>query len=97
MEVEGGVIFRAKVISNSSRTVICGVFNGMLKVKVAAVAEKGKANRNLADFLAKRLGVRKNCVNIISGKTSPVKQIQILGMSLETLGKKLAMSQKDRE
>jgi uncharacterized protein YggU (UPF0235/DUF167 family) len=46
-------------------------------VKVAAVPEKGKANRALCEFLAERLGVAKSRVRIVAGETSPLKRIVI--------------------
>ncbi len=88
-EVDGGLVFSAKVVPGSSRTVIAGVLDGMLKIKISAPPEKGKANKCLLEFLAERLGVKKNAVSIVSGQTNPVKQIQVLGISAEILLKKL--------
>jgi len=88
-EVNGGVVFVVKIVPGSSRTAICGLLDGMLKIKISAPAERGKANQALLDFLAKQLGVKKNTVAIISGHTSPVKHVQISGISAETLLKKL--------
>ena len=79
-EFDNGVVVDVKVVPGSSRTAIAGMLEGMLKVKVAAAAEKGKANRCLIEFLAKKLGVKKKAIEIISGKTSPVKQVQIEGV-----------------
>ena len=39
-----GIILSVKVVPASSRTCIAGLLGGMLKVKLAAPAEKGKAN-----------------------------------------------------
>lgn len=95
-ESDGGIVFRAKIVPGSSgSTRVCGLLDGMLKVKVAAPPEKGKANQNLIKYLAKELGLKKNVVNIISGKTSPVKQIRIRGISAETLLKKLNLTERD--
>ncbi len=88
-EVEEAVVFKVKVVAGSSQTCICGLLDGMLKVKVAAAPEKGKANQCLVGFLAKRLGVKKNTVIIISGQTNPVKQIRVLGVSAEEVLMKL--------
>ena len=88
-ETEGGIVFTVKVVPGSSRTVICGLFDGMLKIKVSAVAEKGKANKCLVDFLAGQIGVKKKAVSIISGLTRPVKQIRVLDISAQELIKKL--------
>lgn len=92
-EIDGGVVFMAKVIPGSSKTAISGLLDGMLKVKVSAAPEKGKANRHLTDFLAKQLGVKKQLVSIVSGKTSPVKSIRILGISSRQLLDKLALNE----
>jgi len=88
---DGGVIFPVKIVPGSSRTCICGLLGGMLKIKIAAPPEKGKANQSLIEFLAETLGVKKNAVSIISGQTKPVKQIQVLGVSSDNLIEKLQL------
>lgn len=88
-ESAGAVKFGVKVVPAGSRTELTGVYNGMLKVKVSAVAEKGKANQHLVKFLAERLGVKKADINIVSGQTNPVKQLQVEGFSSQSLLKKL--------
>ena len=93
-EVEEGVIFTAKIVPGSSRTAICGLLGQMLKIKVAAAPEKGKANQHLLEFLAKRLRVKKNAISIVSGKTGPVKSIRVLGVSAEALLKKLNLNER---
>ena len=62
---------------------------GMLKIKLAAAPEKGKANESLVEFLAETLGVKRNTITITSGLTSPVKTIQTTGISTEYLLDKL--------
>ncbi|MBN2315495.1 MAG: DUF167 domain-containing protein [Sedimentisphaerales bacterium] len=89
-ENDEGVVFTAKIVPGSSgSTRVCGLLDGMLKVKVAAPPEKGKANQCLLKFLAKELGVKKNAVSILSGKTNPVKRVKIVGITAKTLSKKL--------
>jgi uncharacterized protein (TIGR00251 family) len=91
------VVFTAKVVPGSSRTCICGLLDGMLKIKISAQPEKGKANQCLLEFLAKQLGVKKSAISIISGQTNPIKQMQVLGTSADALLKKLNLSkQNDR-
>ena len=65
----------------------------LLKCAVTAVPEKGKANKCLIDFLVKKLGIKKNDICITSGKTNPVKHIQIDGMSKEIFISKLSLEQ----
>jgi uncharacterized protein (TIGR00251 family) len=83
------VIFSVKVVPRSSKTAVAGLLGGMLKIKLAAAPEKGKANESLVEFLADTLGVKKNAITITSGHTSPVKTIQITSSSIESLLDKL--------
>jgi uncharacterized protein (TIGR00251 family) len=93
-KVDDGVVFGAKLVPSSSRTAICGLLDGVLKIKVSAPPEKGKANRSLLEFLAEQLGVKKNAVTIISGKTNQIKRIQILGISAERVLRRLGLSER---
>jgi len=69
---------RVKVIPRSSRTELAGILaDGTWKVKVAAVPEKGKANRALCDFIAEKLGVAKTRVRIVAGETSQLKRVRV--------------------
>ena len=89
-EIDNGIVFIAKIVPGSSPpTRISGILDGMLKVKVTAAPEKGKANQCLIKFFAESLDVKKNTISIISGHTNPIKHIQILGLSKDTLIKKL--------
>ncbi len=95
-EVDGGVVFKTKIVPGSSGpTRFCGPLDGMVKVKVSAAPEKGKANKCLLKFLAKQLDVKKNAVSIISGQTSPVKHVQVLNISVDTLMEKLGLNKQD--
>ena len=80
---DGRVVFQVKVVAGSSRTAVCGLLDGMLKVKVAAAAEKGKANDCLVGFLAEKLGVKKKAIEIVKGKTNAVKRLAVAGVSIE--------------
>lgn len=83
------VIFSVKVVPRSSKTAAAGILGGMLKIKLAAAPEKGKANESLVEFLADTLGVKRNTITITSGHTSPVKTIQITDITIETILQKL--------
>lgn len=92
-ESAGGVTFTAKVVPGSSRTAVAGVLADMVKVRVAAAPEKGKANQCLVAFLANQLGVKKNAVEIVSGQTQPVKQVRVAGISAAELLEKLGLDE----
>ncbi len=91
-EIDDGVVFAVKTVPGSSRTAVCGLLDEMVKIKVSAAPEKGKANKCLLDFLAKQLGVKKNAVKIVSGNSNPIKGVQVLGISVEQLLNKLNLN-----
>jgi len=93
-EEQDGVVLAVKVVPGASRTAVSGELDGMLKIKVSAPPEKGRANGCLIDFLAKRLRVKKNAVSIVSGKNNPVKRVQINGMSAEEVLSELTRADK---
>ncbi len=92
-DTKEGVMFIVKVVPGSSRTQIAGPMGQMLKIKVAAAPEKGKANDCLIDFLAEKLGIRKNAIAIVSGHTSPIKQIRIEAMTSDKITQQLGFTE----
>lgn len=70
-----------KVVPGSSRTQIAGRYGDMLKVKIAAQPEKGKANKELLRFLAAQLKIRQKDVEIQSGHTSSIKMLLLQGVT----------------
>ena len=51
----------------------------MLRVRVSAVPDKGKANAAVVALLAKALGVPKSAVSVVSGETARMKTLAIVG------------------
>ncbi len=74
---DGSAVFTVKVVPGSSRTACAGLMDGMIRVKVSAPPEKGKANKQLLKFFSERLGKRRNEIEIVSGHTGPVKQLRV--------------------
>ena len=83
------VLLTVKVVPASSITRIAGMLENILKVKVAAPPEKGKANKALVAFFAKLLDVRKKDVAIVSGTSSTIKQLQFDGVTLKNVRDKI--------
>ncbi len=71
------ILLNVKVVSNSSKNSVEGVEDNYLKIKITALPEKGRANRELVRFLASLLGVRKSSVTVSKGRTSRFKTITI--------------------
>ena len=70
-----------QVQPNAARNEVVGFEEGVLRVRIAAPPVKGKANRELIDFLSKRLGVSKGSITIEKGLTSRRKVVAIEGLS----------------
>jgi uncharacterized protein len=79
-----------KITPNAGRNEITGFKEGIWQVKINAPPEKGKANKELVDFLSIRLGVRKATILIIKGQTSRNKVIAVETLSSEQILKRLS-------
>ena len=52
--------------------------NGVIKINISAVPEKGKANLVLIKFLSQEFAVKKNQIEIVSGKSDKNKIVKII-------------------
>ncbi|MBN1787502.1 MAG: DUF167 domain-containing protein [Sedimentisphaerales bacterium] len=89
---QNAAVFYVKVVPAGSKTSFEGVYDGMLKIKLSAAPEKGKANQALIDFLAETLGVRKKFIKIVSGMTSKVKQVCVEQISPQIVAEKFGIN-----
>jgi uncharacterized protein (TIGR00251 family) len=60
-----------------------------IRVRVTAPPEDGKANDAVVALLAKRLGVPRRAVRVVSGATSRVKWLEVEGLDEEELWRRL--------
>ena len=85
-----------KLTPNAGRDGIDGTEAGadgetLLKARVTAVPEKGKANKALIELLAKSLKLPKSSLSIISGDTARKKILRIDGDTEEIAAKLQAL------
>jgi uncharacterized protein (TIGR00251 family) len=80
-----GILIKIKVIPNASKSEVIGLENDEIKIRLAAVPEKGEANDELIRFLAKMLSIGKSNVTIVRGHKSRHKQAGVAGISLESM------------
>ena len=73
-----------RVYPNAARNEIAGFTDDILRVKIAAAALKGRANKELLSFLCRLLAVSKDRVSIVKGHTARNKIVTIDGMSKES-------------
>lgn len=70
---------RIKVLPKSAKNEVVEIMDDdTIKIRIKAVPEKGKANKELISFLASELEMPKDKFDIISGKHDQLKLVKIL-------------------
>lgn len=64
---------------------VSGWTGDTLKVNLSAHSAEGETNEDLCLFLSELLGLPQQAVKVVTGDTSPLKQIEIRGKSLADL------------
>jgi uncharacterized protein (TIGR00251 family) len=79
------VRFDVRVQPRASRSEIAGVYGEALKVRLSQPPVDGEANEALIDLLAKKLGIAKRDVRIVSGTTSRTKTVEVIGVTVSAV------------
>jgi len=75
-----GVTLNVIVQPRASRSAIVGEHEGAIKIRLAAPPVDGAANAELIALLARRLGLRKGDIEILSGERSRRKVVLVIGL-----------------
>lgn len=75
MAADGRVRISLQAGPGASKTELVEVRPDCLRVRLAAAPDKGKANAELIEYLAGRLGIRKSALELESGQTSRRKTV----------------------
>ena len=78
-----------RVYPNAPKTEVLESEAGTLRVKLAAPAERGKANRELLAFLSRLLGVSPLSLTITKGRTSRYKTVDVKDLSQDEVTQRL--------
>jgi len=76
-----GYLLRLTVVPGAQRTQVVGLYGDRLKIRLAAPPEKGAANRELVDFLARALGLPKSSLKLTVGAQSRSKVVAVADLS----------------
>jgi len=87
-----GVSVTVRVTPRAGRTVIAGVRDDVLLVKLAAAPVDGAANEALVDLLADLFDVPRRSITIVAGDKSRTKRVEIAGASATAMAEHLAAS-----
>lgn len=78
-----------KVVPGASQNEIAGWLGDVLKVRVSAPPERGKANAAVEETIAAALGIPAERVRIAAGHGSPRKVVEIEGFTADELAARL--------
>jgi uncharacterized protein YggU (UPF0235/DUF167 family) len=92
-EVTGGAAFTVRVVTRASQTEFAGVQeDGSLKIRlIASPAGDPAANEELLAFLAQKLGVSPDKVEVVAGRDGREKLISVDGVSTAYVEEKLGV------
>lgn len=79
---EKGILLRVRLTPNAAQVGMKGVFVDeknceYIKISVLSPPEKGKANKELVEMLAKKLKTPKSEIELVSGEVSHYKKLMI--------------------
>lgn len=82
LQKDGLLYLNVKVIPRAQKTELTELMQGpegeeILKIKVAAVPERGRANAELCKYLSKVFNISKSAVMVSQGQTSQRKVVKI--------------------
>lgn len=78
-----GVLLTCRVLPSASRTEISELDDAAVRIKVTAPPVEGKANKAVADFLAKKFKLPKSRVKIVKGESGRRKTVLLAGLGKE--------------
>lgn len=85
-----GLLLRVLVQPRAARSEVAGIHDGRLKLRLAAPPVDGEANAELVRFLARRLGVQRSGVEIVSGGMGRRKTVRVAGATAAMVERLLA-------
>jgi uncharacterized protein (TIGR00251 family) len=78
-----------KVVPRAAKDEIVGWREGMLKLRVQAPPQDGRANRAVEALLAEALRLKKNAVAVATGQSSAHKRVAITGLTRDEIVRRL--------
>jgi hypothetical protein len=89
-DARSGSAITVKVTPKSKANKVQGVMDdGTIKIHITAPPEDGKANEMLMEFLAEKLGLKANQIEIVAGLSSERKLISLIGISPDEVDARL--------
>jgi uncharacterized protein (TIGR00251 family) len=94
--VETSLRLRVRVIPGARRSEVVGRLGEAWKVRVAAPPERGRANDELIDLLARTLRVPRSSVRVTRGHTTGQKLVEVEHLTREAAERRLVSAGKEK-
>lgn len=82
-EKNGCLFVRIHLQPRASKNEIAGIHGDSIKLRLTSPPVDGAANSHAIEFFAKKLGIQKSKITIVSGEKSRHKTLKVAGISLE--------------
>ena len=82
-------LIAVKVVPRAAQDEIVGWLEGVLKVRVKAPPQDGRANRALEVLLATKLRLKKSAVTVAAGLASARKHVAIEGLTRDEIVRRI--------
>ena len=69
----------------ASKTELAGMYDGLIKIRIAAPPVENAANRALIKFVAQQLRIANSCVRVVSGATNRRKILEVDGVTADRI------------
>lgn len=80
-KAEEGAAFAVHVVPKSVKNEVVGKHGDALKVRLIATSVSGAANDTLVNFLAQKLGIEKDKIEVVAGLASAEKMVIVVGLT----------------
>ena len=84
-----GVVIDVRVIPRAKKTMVCGVRDNTLIVRLAAPPVEGAANEALIDLFASLLKCPRRSIQLLSGERGRHKRVAIEGVTADAVRTRL--------
>lgn len=85
-----GIVFHVRVVTRAAVAKVVGEYEGAVKVRLSSPPVDGAANAELVKLIAKKLGVARSAIAIVSGETSRTKRLIATGVTAQQFRSALA-------
>ena len=84
-----GCTLPVRVHPGAKREAVTGTHDGALKISLTTPPTDGRANAALVAFVARRLGVSRGQVTLLTGASSRTKTLRIAGLTADEVERRL--------